>query len=147
MQDVTAGAGVSTSIDAREARLRVLAASTATIIAGWTLYAAGHLGGGGWRLIVWIAGFFWSALWCASSVARVVGRRNGRRYWALSASYACYLPLITWLSAGAGGKQLIDLDGGSLVLVVASMAVLLALGIAGFLLERPSLPVQQRPSR
>ena len=94
-------------------------------------------------MIVWIAGFFWSALWCASSVARVVGRRNRRRYWALSASYACYLPLITWLSAGAGGKKLIDLDGGALVLVVASMVILLALGIAGFLLERPSLPVQQ----
>jgi len=131
--------------------LRALAASTATIIAGWTLYAAGHLvGGGGWRLIVWIAGFFWSALWCASSVARVVGRRNRRRYWALSASYACYLPLITWLSAGGsptGKKTLIDLDGGSLVLVVASMVALVALGIAGFLLERPSLPVRQQPGR
>ena len=150
---VTGNGGLSAAIDVREAWLRALAASAATTIAGWTLYAAGHLGGAsGWRLIVWAAGFFWSALWAASSVARVLGRRKKRTYWVLAGAYACYLPFITWVSAGAGpsptGKKLlIELTGGSLVLVAASMVVLIALGIGGFLLERPSLPVprQSRP--
>jgi len=148
---VTANAGAPVAIDAREAWLRVLAASVATIIAGWTTYAAGHLvGASGWRLIFWAAGFFWSALWGASSVARVLGRRKKRTYWALAAGYACYLPFITWVSAGPSttGKHVIDLaDGGALALVVASGVVLIALAIAGFMLERSSLsvPQQSRP--
>jgi hypothetical protein len=150
MTGVNGSAGVSTPIDAREAWLRVLAASAATIIAGWTTYAAGQLGGtSGWRLIVWVAGCFRSALWCASAVARVVGRRKRRTYWVLTAGYVSYLPFITWLSAGpgpSGEKSLIDLTHGSLLLVVASMVVLIALGIAGFLLEQPSLPGRQQPT-
>lgn len=142
----------SAAIDVREAYLRVLAASAATIIAGWTVYAAGHLGSAsGWRLIFWAAGFAWSALWGASPGARALGRRKKRRYWILAGGYACYLPFISWVSAGSGPsptgkKPLIELaDGGSLALVIASMAVLIALAIGGFLLERSSLSVQHQP--
>lgn len=149
--DVTANGAVPATIDVREAWLRALAASAATIIAGWTIYAAGHLAAAsGSRLIFWAAGFFWSALWGASSVARVIGRRKKRTYWVLAAGYACYLPFITWFSSGAapsatGKKPLIELTGGALALVVASMAALIALSVAGFLLERSSLTVPQQP--
>jgi hypothetical protein len=149
---VTGNGGLSAPIDVREAWLRVLAASAATIIAGWTIYAAGHLGTpGGVPLIFWGATSAWSALWGAVCVARVLGRRKKRTDWSVTGSYAIYLPFIIWLStvvgpSPTGQRSVFGLsDRGSLALVVASMVVLVALAGAGLALERSSMSVPQRP--